>query len=437
MVDRTADFMLEEYKQIANAYQDLHTQQNELVKFYLALVAIPASVLAVGAQLLSAFENTASTGSGSASGAISTGGASNAINNPIMGSISTVGVPVVFALLIALCLVGVAVLLALVTTRAEALLYVRTVNSVRRYFVEHDPSGRLNRYLSLPHIDTVPRYKEGPGTRPFWNVATVAVLNGAVQFVTLWFLAQLLGVVATYGVVCTSVLCFVLVLVIGLVEIICCGLLLNTAEKGYRANFPDSLIEGNGRLIGIDLDGVLGDLLSEMIKVVEARYDLKLEREKVTCYRLDQCTPLTQAQIKEVFSSTDIFCTMRPIADAAECVKRLRREGWIVYVVTDRFWHDPETDLTIAKRWLQQNGFEWDHLELVSGEDKVDYAKKHGITFFVEDNADTVKRLSRVCSSVYLLDWPYNQGYLPANVTRVSTWQVIVGEITRQAAPLA
>ena len=49
-MDKTADFMLEEYKQIANGYQDLHAQQNELIKFYLTLVAVPASVLAVVAQ---------------------------------------------------------------------------------------------------------------------------------------------------------------------------------------------------------------------------------------------------------------------------------------------------------------------------------------------------------------------------------------------------
>ena len=50
--DKIADLMLEEYKQIANAYQDFHAQQNELVRSYLTLVALPVTVLAVTIKFL-------------------------------------------------------------------------------------------------------------------------------------------------------------------------------------------------------------------------------------------------------------------------------------------------------------------------------------------------------------------------------------------------
>jgi hypothetical protein len=119
MSDKSTQFMLEEYQQIANAYQDLHAQHNELVGSYLTMVALPASILAIVAQLVR----------------IQSG--ANAV---LLGTVSDVALPILIGLMVVLCFVGLSVTMALVTTRAEALLYVRTVNCVRRYFVEKDPT---------------------------------------------------------------------------------------------------------------------------------------------------------------------------------------------------------------------------------------------------------------------------------------------------------
>lgn len=397
--DRTPDFMLEEYKQIANAYQDLHAQQNELVRVYLTLVAVPASVLAVVAQLI---------------------GVESAHQATLPGTIAEVGMPVLLALMVALCLVGLAVVLALVFTRAEALLYVRTVNCVRRYFVEHDLERSLKRYLVLPDFDRrSPPYWEGPRTRSFWNVAMVAFLNSGVFFATCLSCLSWLGQAECR----VPISIFGAVAWFGLQEFLHWKFLTD-AEKCHRVKFSDPF-PGEGR-IGIDLDGVLGDLAGEVIKMARSMFGVEIRREDITSHRLQECTNLTSEQVKEIFAST-VFRTMAPVSGATEALRRLRSSGRIVHVVTDRFWS--AQDWTVAKGWLDEHGFEWDHLNLVRAQEKAEYAQAHRISIFVEDNYETAVSLSSVCTKVYLLDRPYNQGRLPDKVIRASNWGDILNDL--------
>ena len=45
--DYGSQFMLQEYTRIIDAYHDLHRQKDALIKFYLAFVSLPVSVVAI------------------------------------------------------------------------------------------------------------------------------------------------------------------------------------------------------------------------------------------------------------------------------------------------------------------------------------------------------------------------------------------------------
>jgi hypothetical protein len=375
MSEKTPEFMLEEYKQIANGYQDLHAQQNELIKFYLTLVAVPASVLAVVAQFFTKLPTQASSqsfaqASPPASVQVSTpmitqiaGPTANPAITPTVDQLATntalqpappdaiiaLAMPILLALLVALLIIGFAVVMALVTTRAEALLYVKTVNGVRRYFVEHDLEGRLNKYLVLPDVDTLPRYWEGVESRAFWNVFMVASLNGAVFFATCLSFLWWLGL--TQGAIVISIIGAILWF--GLQEFLHWRIM-NTKDKNHKAKFSSSF-PIKGQVIGVDLDGVLGDLAEGVIRKAETQYGVIIGRNQITSHRLQDCTSLTEAQLKEIFESTDVFQTLTPIPGAREAVRDLHSKKWIVQVITDRFW--TEQDWSIAKSWLEKNGF--------------------------------------------------------------------------------
>jgi uncharacterized HAD superfamily protein len=399
MSDKTADFMLEEYKQIANAYQDLHAQQNELVKSYLTVVAIPASVLTVAAQLV---------------------GIENIDPETLLGTIASVGMPILLILITVLCLVGLAVVLALVAIRAEALLYVRTVNCVRRYFVERDPRGNLKQYLVLPDYDTSPPFWEGARARSFWNVTIVALLNSAIAFATLLSWAQWAG---HEGWLLPGIGCILWLILQELLHF----RILNQTEKNYKEKFTGPFMPGD-KVIGIDLDGVLNDLAGAVIDVAQAEFGLAIDRSDITSHRLEKCTGLTPEQVHGIFASPKTFEEAAPLADARVALEHLFGQGWTIHILTDRFWG--KLDWRLARAWLSKHGFKWNHLNLVRAQDKAEYSEVHGIRLFVEDNYDTAVSLSSVCDKVYLLNQSYNQGNLPANVLRITEWHQIVQDLS-------
>jgi uncharacterized HAD superfamily protein len=179
--------------------------------------------------------------------------------------------------------------------------------------------------------------------------------------------------------------------------------------------------------LGVDLDGVLGDLAGSLIKIARQKYDINIAHEDITCYQLEACTGLTREQIDEIYESTPIFQDMEPIPNAREVIGRLKSRGWQIHIITDRFrGNDGQTT---AQRWLEKNGFIWDRLSLVRAQDKSEFAKMHHISFFIEDNYDTVKDLALVCTKVILFDKSYNQGPEITNVVRVTNWQQIDSEI--------
>jgi hypothetical protein len=166
MNNEAIDFMKHEYDQMVTAFFTLGNQLNDWFKSYLALVGLPLTVLAAVLKL----------GSGS-------------------GSTSITALPeVVVGLLVAVSILGLLVLATMVHTRMEMLLYIRTMNVVRRYFADLDSSLRskavansdtyallpqVSKYLVLPTCDTTPKFHE-PGTAVRDQVLLMGFLDGLI-----------------------------------------------------------------------------------------------------------------------------------------------------------------------------------------------------------------------------------------------------------------
>jgi uncharacterized HAD superfamily protein len=179
--------------------------------------------------------------------------------------------------------------------------------------------------------------------------------------------------------------------------------------------------------LGVDLDGVLGDLAGSLIKIARQKFHRNIAHEDITCYQLDACTGLTKEQLDEIFGSAPVFRDMEPIQNAREGLDRLKSRGWKIHIITDRI--NRQAGRRTALAWMEKNRFTWDALSLVRAQDKSEFAREHHLSFFIEDNYETVKDLAQVCSKVILLDKPYNQGPAIANVVRVTSWQQIDGEM--------
>jgi len=129
-----SNFMLEEYKTIAAAFFDLSSQKSQMFRFYLILVAIPITLISA----LIGINN----------------------NSSIISSL-TFRLPLFVSMLIIIVSIsGYLMTLIIADIRFECILYAKTVNLIRRFFVDIDEEVKLNRYLVLPIKDSVPTFYE-------------------------------------------------------------------------------------------------------------------------------------------------------------------------------------------------------------------------------------------------------------------------------------
>jgi hypothetical protein len=148
-------FMLEEYKTIAQAHFDLQSGLRQSFRFYLGIVAIPFTVIAV------------------------------ALKDP---ALSIVKLPEILAyLFVAMPSIGLLLFIHMMNTLFDLILYTRTVNGVRSYFVARSlyltPSMTLPDFLKLPTDQRRPPYRQGPGEAYWWLFCLIAVINSAYAFV--------------------------------------------------------------------------------------------------------------------------------------------------------------------------------------------------------------------------------------------------------------
>lgn len=145
------DFLLEEYKQIAQAFFALHNQKNQLLKYYLTLMTIGTTLISIGLQIIpSLFPSF------------------EAIISKDMLSI----------LVMFLAFLGIIIFNSIVGVRHDMLLYARTVNEVRNYFATKNK--QIKSYLVLPLSSLEPSFWESPIRYFFWEVTLVGMVNSSL-----------------------------------------------------------------------------------------------------------------------------------------------------------------------------------------------------------------------------------------------------------------
>jgi hypothetical protein len=170
-----SEFMLEEYNHITNAYFGLRDQVNDWFKAYLALVALPITLLTAVLKLNQ--------------------------GSPLV-SISDLP-SLVSGLLVMVAVLGLFVVLSIVAMRMEMILYARTMTGVRRYFGVLDRTCQipaplsavpaipeLTAYLMLPTSDAQPPFFEL--WRPmFYQVIFIGLIDGTILAVAIHSLLNL------------------------------------------------------------------------------------------------------------------------------------------------------------------------------------------------------------------------------------------------------
>lgn len=184
--------------------------------------------------------------------------------------------------------------------------------------------------------------------------------------------------------------------------------------------------------IGIDIDSVLADTAAGITAAAYKRYKVWLPVEQMTCYMLEDCTELEDWQAKEIMNDPAFYSTLRPIPGAVQAVYELRKAGYDIWLVTAR---PIACTWTVTLEWLRSQRVLYH--SLMFSERKPEIATKFGLSVFVEDRLETALALAYAGLDVYLIDWPWNQGDLPANVHRVPGWAEVLKDcLSKPTKPL-
>lgn len=117
---------------------------------------------------------------------------------------------------------------------------------------------------------------------------------------------------------------------------------------------------------------------------------------------------------------------------AAETIKRLRKEGHKIYLITARWEMRADNVKQITEQWLKDNNVEYDEL-ILNASDKLSIAKEKNIDIFVDDSFKNCKTIvDGTNAKVYLMNSKINEELNDENIKRVYSWPEVYSEINQK-----
>ena len=186
-------------------------------------------------------------------------------------------------------------------------------------------------------------------------------------------------------------------------------------------------------LIGIDIDDVLADLATALVRFHNDTYGTRLTKAHHCDYDLSKVWGCTQAEsVARVmkFFESPLFDSITPVAGAVEGVSSLKGGGHRLVVITSR----PGQIAAKTTGWVEKHfPGRFDDIYFASHAAGKDNVKKSGfcadlgVEIMLEDCLQIALECSGERVRVFLLDAPWNQSDgLPEGVTRVFSWDEMV-----------
>jgi len=170
--------------------------------------------------------------------------------------------------------------------------------------------------------------------------------------------------------------------------------------------------------VGLDLDGVVYNFMDDFTKFI-GKYHKNLRKDKYN-FGLSQ---------KEINNHLEDFAESRPYLwipmekKAKKNILRLSNK-MDFYIITFRGWAKNGIKDTIDRLREDQISYK----EIAFSDNKAFYSRKWGLDYFIEDNLEYAKRISKESNTITLLiDKPYNrQPIKKERIVRVKSLKDII-----------
>jgi len=439
------EYLLSEYSNIAQAHFKSIETISTFFRYYLLIMSIPISAIAVFFQIALQREQ-------------------------FLSIVLQYKLPISIVLF-CISAVGLGVFCYITNLRLDTILYARTVNGIRKYFYDRsDINIDLKLQMRvLPQSPQLPLYYEKSYFLPV--VFVFGIIN------------TIYGSLAYY--ILFKNYLYLLIIFIGFFLI-----LHWLIYKWYAWHREISyLIKSN--ILGVDIDGVLNKHREHFCELLKQR-NINLDPQKIQTLPVhdDPNLGVTREDERAVFNNPKYWTDMPVIEDAAESIRKLQNMFRLkIYIFTYRPWPDNpnKTELIedikkflhnckffsfnnsllkiaiyipfimkfsflfkeqplkqMTKEWLERYNFEFDKFIFEKGNDyssdprgefnnRFYVSRMKRIRFFVEDDLEKAKKLSYICDIVFLFDQPYNRERtgIPANIIPVNSWNEIYKKIRK------
>ena len=153
--------------------------------------------------------------------------------------------------------------------------------------------------------------------------------------------------------------------------------------------------------VGFDLDGVLADIATQLLRFIRRSLRIELSPDALTSENIETCTPVTRDQLVSFFCKPGFFRTIPPFVGARRVLNTLRSRGYHLHIITDRFWYEGLHQDT--EKWLRKHRLPFDSLRFARKSEKKHLVSELGLQWFIEDQLSNANALSEHCH-VLLLD---------------------------------
>jgi uncharacterized protein len=183
--------------------------------------------------------------------------------------------------------------------------------------------------------------------------------------------------------------------------------------------------------IGIDIDNTVCETFPKYLERYNRHFGRSLKFEEIkTQYFIGTNDGLTKVQsesfINILLHDEEFSFALNPVDKAKEVVSKWKELGHSIHFISAR----PKTTRRITLNWLKKHKFWFDDstLDLIDpGEKNFEVYKKNAakdrfLDIMIEDSISIANSIG---TKVLLLDYPWNQGLLNSNVTRVNDWMEV------------
>lgn len=198
--------------------------------------------------------------------------------------------------------------------------------------------------------------------------------------------------------------------------------------------FQEKIMKFDGKIVGIDIDGVLADYPRSFVEFINAKLNTYFDYREVKDYNISHALGLPPEEcirLKHLYRETGQKRFIPVIDGAKQFLDELKAMGLTIVLLTSRPYKEYKRIYGDTQYWLNENKLHYDAImwDENKGERLIKEFGSDKIEFFVDDSAGFAKSISDVNIPCFLVTRPYNVGFevsIKSNIVRVDDFDDIL-----------